>query len=304
MRALSPSFMHALGAGFLETLTARVNADRTLCLELRGGYVNVYYRGGSLLRVTVGPSGFGVFFDTKYFMGTDVPLPEAAVTNASELAAWLKMLPELKQAIDLFQGAHPKDEREFQQLIVRDNNFGGVARKTDYYMCDIEYAADQGRFDMIGVNWPSTSTDRKCARHRRLVLVEVKHGDGALRGTAGIHAHVSGVNAFLSDSANVERLKEDMVHVFNQKRALGQIDCGKDLESFSDETPILLLLLANHDPGSGVLSELLADLPPSPHADVCIATASMMGYGIYDANVFPADQASGLTPNLRRPTGS
>lgn len=62
----------------------------------------------------------------------------------------------------------------------RENNFGFVARDTDYYVCDLEYQSGQGRFDMIAVHWPSEFAVRKHARDRRLVFVEVKYGDSDL----------------------------------------------------------------------------------------------------------------------------
>ena len=54
--------------------------------------------------------------------------------------------------MDCYFGENRSDEREFQQLMVRDNNFGSIANSTDYYVCDIEYDSDNGRFDMIAVH--------------------------------------------------------------------------------------------------------------------------------------------------------
>jgi len=73
--------------------------------------------------------------------------------------------------MDFYFGCHRKEEREAQQLILRENNFGRVSRATDYYICDIEYAAAGSRFDMVAVHCPSTSTERKSPGDRRLVLV-------------------------------------------------------------------------------------------------------------------------------------
>lgn len=78
-----------------------------------------------------------------------------------------------------------------------------------------------------------------------------------------------------------------MVHVFNQKRELGLLDCGNRLQSFSGEKPIFLLMLVNHDPQKSALSRLLGSLPASPHVDVRIATASFLGYGLYEQCVHP-----------------
>jgi hypothetical protein len=187
--------------------------------------------------------------------------------------------------------AQPGEEREVQQLILRDNNLGCIARSTDYYVCDIEYANQHGRFDLVAVRWPSTPATRKKQDDHRLVLGEVKFGDGALEGTAGLHSHVNDVNGYLAAPGSLAALKEEMLRVFNQKRALGLIDCEKDLTGFSDEPPMLLLVLVNHDPDKSRLRELLRTLPPSPHAELRIATGSLLGYGLYDPAILTIDEA-------------
>lgn len=270
-RGLSKEFLSDLTTGFLSPLRDRVCADKSLCLELRDDYLNVYYRGGNLVRLARSTKGYIASFDTKYFGGGSASsAPAPLVQQPRGLAAWLDAVPLMKQAMDVF----PKEpaEREVQQLIVRDNNFGAVSRSTDFYICDIEYASDHGRFDIVAVRWPSTPAVRKKQDSHRLVLGEVKYGDGALDGTAGLHAHVRDVNNYLAKPESLATLKGEMVRVFNQKRALGLIDCEKDLLGFSDELPLLLLVLVNHDPDKSRLRELLRSLPPSPYAELRVAT--------------------------------
>ena len=236
-------------------------------------------------------NGYTVTFDKKYFRGRKTTcLPRLAIQERSDVTEWLDVSPELKQAMDRYFGKHRKNEREFQQILVRDNNFGGIARSTDYYICDIEYNAGSGKgkgkqFDMVAVHWPSERAARKKADDRRLVIIEMKHGDGALTGKAGLHPHIEDTNEYLSTPDDVKRLKEDMLAVFNQKRELALIDCGKDLRSFSDEKPLLLLAFANHAPGKSNLHKLLHSLPNSPHAELRIVTASLLGYGLYDQGI-------------------
>jgi hypothetical protein len=289
-RGLSPEFLADLQTGLLAPLRERVIRDLTLCLELRDNYINIYYRGGSLMKVSSAYSGYSAFFDEKYFAGVSLPfpMPAARLDQPEDVATWLSALPWLKQAMDLWQ---PGEEREVQQLLLRDNNFGGCARSTDYYVCDIEYASRNGRFDLVAVHWPSTPSARKKAEGRRLVLGEVKVGDGVLDGTAGLHAHINDVNEHLAVPETLEGLELEMLRVFNEKRALGLIDCDKDLASFSAEPPLLLLVLVNHDPDKSRLRELLRSLPPSPHAELRLATGGLLGYGLYDPAIHTIDQA-------------
>lgn len=290
-RGLSQQFMDDLGHGFLAPLRQRVRRDGSLCMELREDYLNVYYRGGSLLRLTRTPIGYAARFDEKYFAPGSVrpvDLPDA-VRDFCDVDAWLTGLPHLKDAMDV----HPKlgAERQAQQLVVADNNTGIAARSTDYFVCDIEYASGFGRFDLVAVHWPSRPATRKRQDGRRLVVAELKYADGALEGAAGLHAHVRDVNACLGDPGKLAGLKDEMVRVFNQKRELGLVDCGLPLVGFSDEKPLLLLVLANHDPDKSAMARLLATLPPSPHADVRVASASWMGYGLYDPKLRTVTEA-------------
>ena len=229
---------------------------------------------------------YTVFFDPKYFRkDREIALPPCEIDGKEGIEKWLKIWSELKHAMDCYFGKNPADEREFQQLLVRDNNFGSIANSTDYYICDIEYASDNGRFDMIAVHWPSTTSERMKGKDRRMVLVEVKHGDGALTGKAGLHKHIEDINKYLSNSETERNLKQDMVQVFKQKRGLKLVECKRELISFSDEPPILLLVFANHDPESSKLRDLLHCLPCSPNAELQIATANFLGYGLYEQGV-------------------
>ena len=74
-RQLSEKFMNDLLNGCLTPLLKEIQEDDTLCLELRGNFddinqndeaVNIYYRGGSLFKITRKDSGYEIFFDTKY----------------------------------------------------------------------------------------------------------------------------------------------------------------------------------------------------------------------------------------------
>ena len=289
MRALRDSFISDLKDGCLAELTAEVRSDANLCLELRGDSINVYYRGGNLMRVAQLGEATGEYvisFDPKYFAaGEEIPLPDRTVRRRADLAPWLEASPLLRHAIDRWSSnTRSNTEREFQQLAVRDNNFGPVARSTDYYFCDIEFHSQHGRFDMIAVHWPSESAVRKLACDRRLVFVEVKHGDAALD---NLHDHVRDIGEFVANPRRLEDFKRDMVRVFNQKRELQIVSCDKDLQTFSRETPLLILMLANHDPQKSALSGLLRSLPATPHVDVRIATASFLGYGLHEQCVHP-----------------
>ena len=51
MRTLSKTFLHCLKKGFLSSITEQVRHDPDLSLEIRDNYINLYYKGNSLLNL-------------------------------------------------------------------------------------------------------------------------------------------------------------------------------------------------------------------------------------------------------------
>ena len=296
MRGLSNEFIATLnsskGIG-LKRVLDRVNSDSTLALEIRENYINIYYRGGNLLKIGEKDGVYSAFFDTQYInTGRSYTLP-STLAKVSDVAEWLDKIPLLKNEMDLWFGKNPKNEREFQQLLVRENNFKGAAKGTDYYISDIEYANTEGRFDLIAVYWPSSSSERKDNKNVGLALIEMKYLDGALRGKAGIIEHIQDMKNYLDPANNnLVLLKDEMKQVFNQKQALGLLDNQKQIEKFNDRKPEYIFVLTNHDPDSKILYDELQkvkaianDLP----FDLKFATSNFMGYGLYKQNIYGLD---------------
>lgn len=289
-RGLSGEFLHALESGLLLPILERVLNDGTLDLEIRDDYINLYYRGGNLSKISLNPrGGFSVGFDDNYFKGTGAKKPNLprGLQVSKDVDAWLSALPELKQGMDFWIAANPRDEKEVQQRIVRVNNWGKVATGTDYFICDFEYQSPKGRFDLIGVRWPSKGHLRKKGRSLTLALIEVKYADDALTGKAGLADHLRDIKSYVAASGNLEGIAEEMKTVFNQKRRLGLVDNQKDIESFDLDRVELMFALANHDPESRKLVRELARLHSTPQVEVTFATANFMGYGLYLDGIFP-----------------
>jgi len=292
MRILSDNFVSTLKAGFFQPLLGLIKLDYTLCLEIREHYVNIYYRGGNIIRIEENQGAFRACFDRKYLNKdlTRVPDLPNNLNGPRDIEAWINAIPILKHEMDLWFGDHPKNEREFQQLMLRENNFGNSAKSTDYFICDIEYANYTGRFDLIAVHWPSSSTGRKNNRDLRLAFIEMKYLDNALAGAAGLDKHIEDINTFLSESANLGNIKKEMKSLFKQKLELGLINNQKSIESFSDDKPEFILALVNHDPESTILRKELANLPDCPNAEIKVATSNFMGYGLFSQGIYGLDE--------------
>lgn len=291
MRSLSQNFVDILKSGFLKPLLDLIIIDSTLCLEIRENYINIYYRGGNIIKIEEKQEAFKASFDRKYLNKdlTKVPELSGVLNDIVDVEVWIDAIPSLKHEMDLWFGKHPKNERECQQLMLRENNFGTSAKSTDYFICDIEYANPNGRFDIVAVHWPSSSAERKNNSQLDLAFIEMKFLDNALAGNAGLKRHVEDIEKFLGKCENLSNIKNEMKAVFNQKIELGLIDNQNPIESFSDNKPEYILALINHDPASSVLKRELQDLPPLTQAELKFAVSNFLGYGLYDQCIYDLD---------------
>ncbi|RLB76083.1 MAG: hypothetical protein DRH06_06685 [Deltaproteobacteria bacterium] len=295
MRALSQSFMNDLlnPDGLLYPILERVKQDHTLILSIRKGYINIYYRGGNLLRTKEQHRGFySAFFDKKYNK-SGVPSPVLPDTIESQDAArvWVASFQTLKGIMDFYFSQYNKSEREFQQLIARENNFSTIASQSEYFVSDIEFAdsALGARFDMLALRWPSSQ--RKDPRSCRPALIEIKYGDGALGGSAGILKHLQDFDALISNGENYKVLVETMEMQINQLDQLGLLDFNRiaDWTHFKldpSNKPEVIFILANHNPRSSRLNTILGDpqidaYQRSPNFDLRFYVASFAGYALH-----------------------
>ena len=149
MRRLSDNFMQTLTSGFLTGLTRKVQQDKDLDLEIRVNYLNIYYKGSSLLKLDeLAANRYRVTIDPKFTSGLDVP---AYLTDATTADVFLKIIPSLKE--NIIQHGQSSLEVEYEQLLIRANN---LERRTnsDYFVVDRQYAiSDVGRFDLTGFFW-------------------------------------------------------------------------------------------------------------------------------------------------------
>jgi hypothetical protein len=309
MRALSGEILENLKIGSLSRLTKAVKHDETLSLEIRNNYINVYYRGGSLFRIE-SKKEYSISFDKKYLNhGIDCGFEPLDVSKFQTLEDYIEGIALFKREMDLWFSVHRKQEREYQQVISRENNFSMVSNDTDYFICDIEYAKNESiqeddrvtksgsRFDMVGVKWLSNSLDRRNNKSVSLAIFELKYGDGAMTGSAGIIKHFKDLDDFMSKGKHVELMDEAETQ-FNQKYYLGLIEITrskkenevegvyKKIEINRNIKPEYILIFANHKSKS---TKLLRELREATKAypqlldkvDIKIAQSSMIGYGLY-----------------------
>lgn len=287
MRGLQPQFILDLNELKLKSFLTSVKEDDTLCLEIRENYINIYYRGGNLFRIEPWGKEYKVLFDLNYCCKNREIISRISPCDYKK---WVEGIPQIKAEMDAYFHKYPKLEREYQQLVLRENNNSSIAGDTDYYIADIEYANSENgsRFDLLAVKWLSTPISRKKADDIRLVFIEKKYGDNALSGSSGITKHFEDLHSFLSDARKVEDLYQEVETIFNHKSELGLITGVVKPIMLSKNKPEFILLLANHKPAKSVLQREIQEAISTPYykelkqiIDIKIAKASYMGYGLY-----------------------
>ena len=218
--------------------------DDTLCPVLRGEKIDIYYRGFKAFSFT----GDGItrnLDDFKNELHTyDVPkvIPEEK---------FVEYLPYMKQNIDLWMGAGDKSpyQREFMQLIMRENNSKEAGNLSDYFIIDMEhqYKKNGSTHDLTGLIMERGKRQEKIYR---LSVIEVKYLDRAFTGPAGIQADIADYVRLIKEKNLLNDYKKDISEMFYQSRKLGLLQGVRNKYEricISDERPELLLALISRN---------------------------------------------------------
>lgn len=330
-RGITAAFEEQLTEGILHPILQRIHNDDTLSLELRNGYVDIYYRGGRLLGLhsRARDTKFSTQFDQRYFGDAEVypskrPLatPPKVISSVKDAELWVDAFACYKQAMDIRFSLHPKIEREYQQAVVRDNNRHWSGDASDYLVVDIEYAQSPRafpdlhanyRFDMVGFRWPAKGKTRASGLVTP-VIIEMKIGDGSLTSSPshadpgelspGLLKHVMDIERFLAPAEGeaISRpyalLCDELVDMFKTKRRLGLRSIPKRMKNVRitevGQRPEVLFLFANHQPTSKILRQELARLPRVKHADCFVASVTYAGYALFAKNLRTIEQVIDL----------
>ncbi|WP_073587106.1 hypothetical protein [Anaerocolumna xylanovorans] len=294
MRKLNDKFITNLQAGELNCLLRTVKSDDTLCLELRDNYINVYYRGGNLLTIKQEGDRYIFYFDKHYCINNEGMWRSPDLASFTRIEDYISAFPLLKREMDHWFSKNQKLEREFQQLILRENNCSTIANDTDYFISDIEYAnqENKSRFDMVGIKWSSTAAARKNVEAPSLALFELKYGDSAMTGAAGIVKHFIDIEKFVNSEKMIS-LYSEVTEQFNQKVSLGLMgSIDRKIKIDQSKKPEFIIICVNHKPASSTMKrELRMALETCPNLlnkiDIKMAESSLMGYGLYESCMLP-----------------
>lgn len=258
MRGLSHKFFDSLKSGFLSGITESVKGDSDLNLEIRDAYINVYYKGNSLLKLAESSSfRYKAEIHEKFLEGINLPLD----FTEDNIAQFLNAIPLLKQ--NIIRYGKRSLEVEYEQMIIRANNFE-PRNNTEYFIVDRQYAVNDGRFDLTGIFWEMSHRRRN--QEVPVCLMEIKFALNT--DIKEVHSQLE--RYYDSIKPHAAKIAEEMQTVFRQKIELGlyqqsteRLEALKTL-SFSKriEQFQFILVLVDYNPNSSKLDlQSLSNLP-------------------------------------------
>lgn len=290
-RSISDPFISNLQIGILNPILERVKSDDTLMIAIRSNYINIYYRGGNILKLSeLGQSSYQADFHKNYNNGQSISLP-STICSQDDAQEWVNSFQSLKLLMDIFFSTKSKPEREFQQLVARENNSSTISNESEYFITDIEFADSEldARFDMLAIRW--LASQRKTGANCRPALIEMKYGDGALGGTSGLIKHLDDLNKIIADAERYRELLKIMENQLVQLHKLGLLtfNCPTQEAKITlnpDEKPEVIFILANHNPRSKQLENILSSADFSRCMENCnfelrFFISSFAGYGLH-----------------------
>jgi hypothetical protein len=238
--------------GGLHPVLVAVAHDHRLRLDIRHRRFNVYYGGGTLMRVDGRERPWALHFDEKYFKGgalqpPTLPTQFSAIANAD---AWVQAFPYLIAGMDDWWARHPKIERAHCQAMAAANSGMAGPPPADYLVLDLEYQWAQRRFDMVAARRRPTEHDATGWAEPDLVFVEVKSDYSACSGISGLGDHARDYCDIITAHGGLraQGIKLEFEDVIAQKVRLGLLDPSLGVRRFSPAVPELLVVFVDLDP--------------------------------------------------------
>lgn len=187
-----------------------VRDDYDLDMEIRENYINLYYKGNSLLKLAeVKGAHYRGEIHKKFLAGVDTP----GFEDAPSVDRFLKDIPKIKE--NIICAGHSSIETEYEQMIIRANNYE-PRNNSEYFIVDRQYSAGKaGRFDLTGMFWS------RAGRHKGQTvspcLIEIKYALNP--DIQNLHEQID--RYYQAIDADPARFAEEAESIFRQKLELG-----------------------------------------------------------------------------------
>lgn len=248
MRTIDQNFITDLTHEKLAFFLKQVHQNRKeLSLEIRNGYINIYYKGGNLLRITQTKKGYSFHFDAKYCLHKDDDSNYELLQNlrSNDIAAHIKYFDLMKHEMDTWFEKHPKAERDFQHALLVNNPC----------IIDIEYQIRNiMRLDMLMVV------------NGKLIIVENKYGTGAIGGKSGIKEHYEDICSILADPTLYKELLDSICSISSAKKSLGLSE--SNIQASDIIGTEILFLFANYNTESTSIQKAVKTMTKTVPANI------------------------------------
>ena len=233
-----------------------MRADKGLDLQIRENYLNIYFRGNALLKLTERRGGkYRVEIHEK-FVG-ERPIDDLVDEETTEV--FLSRIPYLKERI--IQHGSTSLETEYEQLIIRANNWER-RNNSEYFIIDRQHTRDSMRFDLVGFFWDSKN--RKKGDVVPLCLIEIKFGIAP--DIQKLHEQLG--KYYDSMKEDFEEIANEAEILLKQKLELGLFDQSEDRLEAMDTLEIskcirdcqFLIVLVDYNPRSTLFKRAVSEL--------------------------------------------
>jgi hypothetical protein len=278
MRKLSGPFLDCLKSDFLSEITEFVRRDHDLNLEIRDSYINIYFKGNSLLKLakTGSPLRYKAEIHEKFMEGIKLSLDFTEIT----VPRFIKSIPLIKE--NIIKHGKRSLEIEYEQMLIRANNYEHH-NNTEYFIVDRQYVVKEGRFDLTGVYWKTNG--RKRNQEVPVCLMEIKF---ALN-TDIRDVHNQLARYYEPLKRNAAHIAEELEIIFRQKLELklydqpvDRLDAMKTLLFSRDINKFqFILIMVDYNRNSSLLDlESIKNLPFADQIKVLYT-----GFGMWHHNV-------------------
>ena len=269
--------MSNLKQGFLSGITQEVIKDKDLDLQIRDNYLNIYYKGNSLLKLAESKDRTYIVEIHEKFLGS---LQIKNLVDKKTTEEFINNIPAIKE--NIIEHGKSSLEIEYEQMIIRANNLES-RNNTEYFIVDRQYAINRERIDLVGIYWDRSQ--RRKGQEATLCFMEIKFAlnSDIKEVHKQLERYYKAIKPIAGDIAQenevILRQKIDL-GLFNQPEnrldAMKTLSISNDIDKFQ-----FILMLVDYNPNSKQLN--LDNLKNLPFSDQIKLFYS--GFGMWKQNL-------------------